>query len=415
MDDVLIIGAGPAGLLAAWVAAQNGRRVRVLASGIGSTHVSPGWIGVLDTEKAADKDAPLAAAVDAWAAAHPEHPYALVGAGALAGGIAALRAAAGPVGIDYLGDLSGNYRLPTAAGALVPAALAPASLAAGDAHQPGDMMIAGPAHWRDFYPALCAANLSKQGIPAHGETFDLPQLHSAKFDATATGLARLFDQAEVRAAVAAQLKPRLNGAARAGLPAVLGLEHSREAWADLQDRLGVPVFEIPTLPPSVPGIRLFNAFKTALAKAGVQLLLDMTVARGIVEGTRATGVAVPGAVRELTYNARHIVLATGGLYGGGIATDYRGGMTETVFGLPVFGPDTMNRWFDDTFLNPAGHEVYYAGLRADAQMRPLDAAGRPVLENVAVAGRLLGGYNPLIEGSTEGVWLATGYKAATCI
>jgi anaerobic glycerol-3-phosphate dehydrogenase len=35
-----------------------------------------------------------------------------------------------------------------------------------------------------------------------------------------------------------------------------------------------------------------------------------------------------------------------------------------------------------------------------------------VLENVRIAGRLLAGYNPVVEGSTEGVWLATGYRAA---
>jgi glycerol-3-phosphate dehydrogenase subunit B len=314
-----------------------------------------------------------------------------------------------------VGDLLANFRLPTAAGALVPAALVPESFAAGDARQSGDMLIAGPAGWRDFYPALCAANLNKQGVRARGEAFDLPQIHSGRFDPTATGLARLFEQPEVRASVAAQLKPRLDGAARVGLPAVIGLEHSREAWQDLQDRLGVPVFEIPTLPPSVPGIRLFNAFKTALTKAGVQILLDMTATHAIVEGLRATGIVVPGAVRELTYQAGHVILATGGLYGGGITSDYRGGIGETVFGLPVFAPDAMSSWFDDTFLNPAGHEIYDAGVHVDAQMRPLDLAGQSVLENVTVAGRLLGGYNPLIEGSTEGVWLATGYKAATCI
>jgi len=57
----------------------------------------------------------------------------------------------------------------------------------------------------------------------------------------------LFEQADVRAAVAADLRSRLGAAARVGFPAVLGLEHHVEAWRDLQDLLGMPVFEIPTL------------------------------------------------------------------------------------------------------------------------------------------------------------------------
>ena len=55
------------------------------------------------------------------------------------------------------------------------------------------------------------------------------------------------------------------------MPAVLGLDDYPGAWRHLQDLIGVPVFEIPTLPPSVPGMRLYNIFKNALGHAGVQL------------------------------------------------------------------------------------------------------------------------------------------------
>ena len=406
-DDVLVIGAGPAGLLAAWVARQRGARVRVLATGIGSTHISPGWLRVFDTEGA------LPEALNPWIAGHPAHPYALAGLDALHGGVAALREVCARAGIDYPGDLNANYRLPTALGALVPAALVPESFAAGDARQPGAMLIAGPAGWRDFYPPLCAGNLSRQGVDAQGVYFDLPEMRAAsQFDLTPVGLARLFEQAEVRGRVAAQLKPMLDGAARVGFPAVLGLDHHLDVWRDLQDRLGVPVFEIPTLPPSVPGMRLFNAFKAALSRAGVQILLDMTVARGVVADRHVTGVIVPGAVREMTYRAGRVILATGGLYGGGIASNHRGEMTEAVFGLPLAVPGGLGDWFDPRLLSQRQHPVHQAGVRANAWLQPVDDAGNVALENVRVAGRILAGYNPLAEGSAEGVWLATGYRAA---
>ena len=408
MDDILVIGAGPAGLLAAWIARRRGAKVRVLATGIGTTHISPGWLRILDAED------DLRTALDGWIAAHPGHPYALAGLEALAGGIAALREVCAEAGISYVGDLSGNFRLPTALGAVLPAALVPESFAAGDVAAPGAMLIAGPAGWRDFYPTLCADNLARQGIAAQGVFFDLPQMHAAsQFDLTPVGLARLFEQADVRAAVAAQLKPRLDGATRVGFPAVLGLEHHTETWRDLQDRLGVPVFEIPTLPPSVPGIRLYNALKAALTRAGVPILLDMAVSRGLAEGTRATGVVVPGVVREMTYRADTIILATGGLYGGGIASDHRGQMREVVFDLPLHVPGGLGDWFDPTFLSTQHHAVHEAGVRANALLQPIDAEGHVVLENVRVAGRALAGASPLAEGSTEGVWLATAYRAAT--
>ncbi len=116
MNDVLVIGAGPAGLLAAWVARQRGARVKVMAAGIGTTHVSPGWIGVLDekdgTPTRADarglsSDTRLAE----WIAAHPpacmpQHPYALTGVDALAGGLDTLREVGQAAGLRYVGDLT---------------------------------------------------------------------------------------------------------------------------------------------------------------------------------------------------------------------------------------------------------------------------------------------------------------------
>jgi glycerol-3-phosphate dehydrogenase subunit B len=417
MEEVVVIGAGPAGLLAGWVARQRGARVKILATGIGTTHVSPGWIQILN--------ATPGASLESWIAAHPEHPYALAGADALAGGLAALREVCGQAGLNYVsgkdltgfGNLSGltaNFRLPTALGAIVEAAVVPESFASGDLRQPGAMLICGPAGWRDFYPKLCAENLTRQGFPAQAATFDLPEIHTSHFDATPVGLARLFDRVDVRERIAAQLKPKLDGATRVGFPALLGLEDSAKVWRDLSDRLGVPAFEIPTLPPSVPGMRLYNAFKAALTQAGVPILLDMTAVRGVVEGDRAIGVVVPNVVRDQTYRADTFILATGGLYGGGIVTDYTGMMREAIFGLPLAappgGPDGC---FALQFIGQGTHPIHRAGVRTNAQMQPVDASGRAILEDVRVAGRLLAGCDPLAEGSTEGVWLATAYRAAT--
>ncbi len=491
MNDILVIGAGPAGLLAAWVARQRGAKVKVMASGVGTTHVSPGWIGVLRDEdgtrtsadergqaisvsaehrsatsisqvrieasaglsgrptqpaKASTPD--LSSDIHCFVMAHPQHPYALAGLEALHGGIAALREVGAAAGLRYVGDLSANFCLPTALGAVAEAALVPESFAAGDLRQPDPMLIAGPAGWRDFYPRLCAENLARQGYAARGGYFDLPEMASlSQFDATPVGLAHLFERADVRERVAAQLKPRLDGAARVGFPAVLGMNHAAEAWADLRDRLGVPVFEIPTLPPSVPGMRLYNAFKAALVKAGVPILLDMTATKGLLEHAnldsqsgieasaglsgqwqqpaeastpdnalgrynRAAGVVVPDVVRDRTYRADTYILATGGLYGGGITSDYRGALREAVFGLPLHVPGDVESWFDPNFLTDASHPIHGAGVRVNSHMQPVDETGAIVLDNVRVAGRLLAHCNPVAEGSTEGVWLATAYRAA---
>ena len=118
-------------------------------------------------------------------------------------------------------------------------------------------------------------------------------------------------------------------------------------------------------------------------------------------------------MREMVFGAGKIILATGGLYGGGIVSDYRGCLREPVFDLPVMAPDHMSEWFDDRFIGGVDHAIHRAGLRANQALQPVDAAGQVLLENVRIAGRLLGGYSPLAEGSSEGAWLATAYRAAS--
>jgi len=115
----------------------------------------------------------------------------------------------------------------------------------------------------------------------------------------------------------------------------------------------------------------------------------------------------------MVYRAETIVLATGGLYGGGIASDHRGQMREAVFDFPLHVPGGLGDWFAPTFLSTQHHAVHEAGVRANARLQPIDAEGRVVLENVRVAGRALAGASPLAEGSTEGVWLATAHRAVT--
>jgi len=54
--DVVVIGAGVAGLTAATRLAESGARVCVLAKGVGSTHLAPGTVDVLgyDPERVED-------------------------------------------------------------------------------------------------------------------------------------------------------------------------------------------------------------------------------------------------------------------------------------------------------------------------------------------------------------------------
>jgi len=372
---VVVIGAGLAGLVAAVHAVQAGARVRVLATGLGRLMLTPGWYNL----------GPFAA-----------HP-----------GVEAFRRWA--AGQDLVRPAEGAARLPSLLGIPRAVDLAAEGLAGGAMDDPRPALIAGFAGWRDFDAVVCGGMLAAAGMPCRAIAIDLPPRHNA-WDLSPTELSHRFDDPAFRAEVARLVRARLQGEARAGFPAVLGL-HEARVRAEMAEQIGVPVFEIPTLTPSVPGTRLYNTLRRWLLRHGAQIQVGHAVARVVAEGGRITGVAVASAGRETVFPGDAFILATGGLYGGGLLSDDRGRVWEPIAGLAVMAGEDRAAWFRDDLLDPEGHPVHAFGLRVDEGLRPLDEAGRPAFANLFAAGHALGGFSPLVGGYDEGLDLASAYAA----
>jgi glycerol-3-phosphate dehydrogenase subunit B len=408
--DAVVIGAGTAGLTAAVRLAQTGARVAVLTKGVGSTHLAPGTIDVLGYSP--ERVQQPGRALEELVGARPEHPYALIGIESVGEAVSWFRqqVAAGPFpGYRYLGGLERNHLLPTAVGVLRPSGLVPETMTAGDAaasgFAAGRTCVVGIRALRDFHPALCAANLNRVGLEARPVELEL-ELDRA--DQNALGLARRFDDRRWRAAFCAELSLHLRGEERVALPAVLGASDPHETWSDLERRLGRPVFEIPTLPPSVPGMRLFEILRSALRRAGGRLMLGAEVVGAERDGSRVTAVRTLAAGGERRYSAHWIVLATGGFASGGIELDSRWVSHERVLDLPLSGlPGPGQPRFSGSYLED--QPMARVGVAVDADLR---AAGT---ENVLVVGAALPGAAAWREGSGEGIALASGHRAAQVI
>ena len=404
--DAVVIGAGTAGLTAAVRLAQSGARVCVLAKGHGSTHLAPATVDVLGY--APDLITEPAAGLEKLMADHPEHPYALVGAEVVgeATGWFADVVAAGPLpGYHYVGSLERNQMLPTAVGALRPSALVPETMAAGErAHLVGVCIVGTPA-LRDFHPSLCAGNLAAAGIEARAVSLDL-KLERA--DMSTLGIARHFDDPTWRRQFCAELALTLRAEEHVGLPAMLGLRDPHAVLTDLEDRLGRRVFEIPTLPPSVPGMRLYEILRSALRAAGGRLVLGGEVVSSTLDGGRLSSVSTNAAGHNQTYRAPAYVLASGGFASGAIELDSHWVCHDRVLGLPLRGlPAEGAARFVPTYLDE--QPLARVGIAVDGELRAEGA------ENVFVAGASLPGAAPWREGSGEGIALASGYRAAALI
>jgi glycerol-3-phosphate dehydrogenase subunit B len=283
-------------------------------------------------------------------------------------------------------------------------------MTAGDLRDPAAMLIVGFRGFRDFYPPYIAANLATfNAAPVRHLYLDVPAFRSRRH-LLSLDIARALDDAPTCREVGRMVKANLGDAARVGFPAVLGLDAHRQVVDELQEIMGRPIFEIPTLPPSVPGIRINGALRRRLLRAGARVEIGFWV-EGHLEGTQATEILVESAGQPTVYRADAFVLATGGIGGGGIRTDRDGALQEAVFGLPVEGPGDRTTWHLPHFLGRESQPISLAGIRTNDRLQPLSASGRPV-ENLFVTASNLPGWDPVHEGSGEGVALATGYKAA---
>ena len=243
--DVLIVGAGLAGLTAAWQLARRGKRVRVISQGWGANHWHAGCIDVLGQQPGdrAAVPAGLSEALERWIAGSPEHPYGLAGLESIEAALEAFKELCAAAGYPLLGSLERNWSLPTAAGAARPTCLAPQMMTAGDLARPEPALIVGFERFHDFYPRLVADNLSAQGIPARGVSLELPILERLRF-VSGRLLAGLFEgedfQAQVAEALASEIKRRglSTDFERVGFPAVLGLNCPLEVKGEMEARLG---------------------------------------------------------------------------------------------------------------------------------------------------------------------------------
>ena len=251
---------------------------------------------------------------------------------------------------------------------------------------------------KPYWPGLRAVRIAFPGKQG-GEEFFAGEI-------TAWALER----PEVQQQLITALQPHVAKARFVGVPSILGLRHSHNVLEYLEKALGKSLFEIPTIPPSVPGQRLKETFETGLQGKGVRMLLQNQVQRVDWNDSKTVTLHVEGAGTGLRVQARGVILATGRFMGGGLLAN-RKGIFETLLNLPVFQPKRRNQWHGKDLFDSQGHPVNQAGIETDQYFHPLKSPGTPHDTRLFAAGSILAHQDWMRMKCGSGLAVATAYGA----
>jgi glycerol-3-phosphate dehydrogenase subunit B len=282
----------------------------------------------------------------------------------------------------------------------------------GNLQDKSPISLVGFKGHRDFFPALVGGKLKADwGIDTTEFSFDpLPFMEGRIVNTVSLG--RAFESLAFCEEFARFITRETDPQSRIGIPAVLGVDGARVAHKSLEEITGRPVFEIPILPPSLPGRRIFQALKREFFEAGGQMINGCPVVRAETEGKRVTGIAYKAAGGIRTIHADAVVLGTGSFFSGGLVCN-PDSIVEPIFNIPIFCEPPKDKRFDPLFLSTAGHPIGKSGVKVDSKMHPVKNGDTPCFENLFACGDLLGGFDSLLQRCGGGVAIASGSFAGT--
>jgi glycerol-3-phosphate dehydrogenase subunit B len=384
--DAVVIGAGVAGLTAGAYLAGNGFKIALVTAGEPTACLSTGCIDVcsLDTNPMTGiKNLP------------PEHPYHLIEEEMIRESLNIFQSAMTDTGNPYTGSPEENRLVLSALGTSKISCLIPSTMEAAPQNMEESLHIVTFKGLKDFYPGYI---ISRR-----------PNTKLSEYDAgssTTMSIASRFEEKDFFEKFMVWMEKLTIDADKIAFPAVLGMASASDIINTISILAGKPVFEIPTIPPSMPGRRLFNALKENFRTKGGSIYWAWPVTGIEKTGKEIEAVATHSEGRPNSINARAFILASGSFVGGGL-TATRESIVENVFNLPVHLPGPRETWFNDDYFS-LNHGIGRAGIIADSSMRP---AASP-WKNIFVCGSILGETQVLKNGCGHGLALATALAAA---
>lgn len=399
--ETIIIGGGLSGLLSGIALARAGRKVAIISAGQSALHFSSGSFELIDSE-----DNPLAAI----AQMPSTHPYQTIGLEAVKRYAEAVPALFAEAGVEVSGGVEKNHYRITPIGMAKSAWLTLGDYATLDSATTlpwRKVAIVNFDGYLDFYPKFLDNFFAKRGVDTVHHTLTLAEFEHLRESATemrATNIARIMT-GDLLSKIATELRGRIGDAEVVFMPAVFGM-FDAEAVSALRSQVRVPLYFIPTMPASVPGVRTQIQLKNYFQKLGGVYLLGDNVCGGEIRDNKLISVRTANH-GDMEFHADNFILASGSFFSHGlIASQER--IYEPIFGLDIVADQARSEWYNQDLY---AHQPYMGyGVVTDERLR-CRLAGKTV-ENLYAAGSVLANQNPIAEGTGGGVAITTALFVA---
>ncbi|MEL4014998.1 glycerol-3-phosphate dehydrogenase subunit GlpB [Dryocola clanedunensis] len=405
--DGLIIGGGLAGLVCAIRLAEAGQRCAIVSRGQSALHFSSGSLDLLsELPDGSPVESPLLA-LEALKQQAPEHPYSLMGAESVRHLACEAEALLARSHVQLHGSHRSNHLRITPLGTQRATWLSPSEVPV--APLPWKRVtVVGIAGFLDFQPELVAGSLREADIDAQTAELTLPSLDKLRNNPSefrATNIARVLDNPEQLLLLIGELQTLAQNTDALFLPACLGIENNR-SWQAISSALPCPLCLLPTLPPSVLGMRMYNQLRQRFQQLNGILLPGDAVLGAEVSGQRVTALFTRNH-GDVPLRANNIILASGSFFSSGLEAKFDG-IREPIFGLDIAAPPAREHWCAEDFFSPQPY--LQAGVRVDASLRPSRHGQR--FENLYAIGSVLAGFDPIRQGCGAGVCVISALHAA---
>lgn len=410
--DTIIIGGGLAGLICGLRLQKAGQNCAIVSSGQSALHFSSGsfdMLGRLPDGTIVDK--PL----EAMESLGENHPYSIIGKEKVAAYAAEAPEMLKDLGIGVTGDASANTWRITPTGERKPSWLTLddfTPLASRDSKIGDKILIVNILGYLDFNTKFLADSFEKQNSVCRISSIKLDEMERLRKNPSemrASNIARVMDREEVWTKAAEQIKGMVKDEDTIVLPAVFGLKDP-SVPEKIRKSIGVKTVFVATMPPSVPGIRTQMTLKAEFEKAGGRFLLGDTVTDAVFGQDGKIESVETANFGDIRMYADNFVLATGSFFSKGmIATPEK--VYEPVFGIDLTFGEKREDWFDRNFWNRQDYISY--GAKVNSSLNP--SIDGMTINNLYVAGSLLGGSNTLYEGSGGGIAIISAMAAADAI